>query len=71
MAFATDIQSFEAGLVRRMRSAFDDARTAAGKRRIYRTTLSELNALTQRELDDLGISRVSIPDIAREAAYGK
>ena len=35
------------------------------KWRNYRRTVSELNALSNRELDDLGISRGDIPFVAR------
>lgn len=35
--------------------------------RQYRSTMSELNSLTQRELSDMGISRSEIPFIARQA----
>jgi len=38
--------------------------------RRYRTTLYELNGLSARELDDLGIGRSEIPAIARKAARG-
>ena len=41
------------------------------QRRIYARTVAELNALTDRELSDLGIARISIREIAHEAAYGK
>ena len=43
----------------------------AAKRKMYRTTLSELSALTNRDLADLGVSRSMIKGIAFEAAYGK
>jgi uncharacterized protein YjiS (DUF1127 family) len=46
-------------------------RKAQAKRRIYRQTMRELNALSTRELTDLGISRSMISRIAMEAAYGK
>ena len=36
--------------------------------RRYRDTLRELNSLTSRELDDLGITRGDIGRVAREAA---
>jgi uncharacterized protein YjiS (DUF1127 family) len=49
----------------------DGVATAVQQRRTYARTVAELNALTDRELTDLGISRLSIPDIAHEAAYGK
>lgn len=41
---------------------------AIRQRRIYARTLYELNQLSDRELADLGISRLSISDLAREAA---
>ncbi len=69
MAFADDIRSFETTLVRRMRASFDMARAMADKRRTYRRTYDELSALSQRDLDDLGIHRTNIRDVARAAAY--
>jgi len=38
---------------------------------LYRQTLVELSRLSDRELTDIGVSRGSIEDIAREHAYGK
>ena len=38
--------------------------------RVYTRTCAELNALSTRELDDLGISRSMISRLALEAAYG-
>lgn len=35
--------------------------------RRYRTTVTELNRLSARELNDLGINRSEIPSIARRA----
>ena len=35
--------------------------------RRYRDAVRELSQLTDRELNDIGISRVDIPSIAREA----
>ena len=40
------------------------------KRKVYRTTVSELESLSSRDLADLGISRSMIKSIALEAAYG-
>jgi uncharacterized protein YjiS (DUF1127 family) len=37
------------------------------KWRTYRNTVSELNALSQRELDDMGIARGQIRELARKA----
>ena len=49
----------------------DAVLTAISQRRVYARTVAELNSLTDRELTDLGISRLGITEIAREAAYGK
>ena len=38
--------------------------------RLYRRTLAELGAMTERELADLGLSRYQLPAVAREAVYG-
>ena len=35
--------------------------------RAYRNTVAELSTLSQRELDDMGIARASIREIARKA----
>ncbi len=47
----------------------DQIRQALAKRRVYRATFSELAALTDRDLRDLGIPRSNIKRIAKEAAY--
>ncbi len=39
--------------------------------REYHRTLAELNAMSDRDLADIGITRLSIRDIAREAVYGQ
>ncbi len=44
--------------------------TADAQRRQYKQTVRELSALSQRELNDIGLSRWSIHDIASEMAYG-
>jgi uncharacterized protein YjiS (DUF1127 family) len=43
----------------------------AARRRIYRQTMTELCALSDRELADLGITAAMIKRIALEAANGK
>jgi uncharacterized protein YjiS (DUF1127 family) len=52
------------GLFARLRQAVADYRA-------YRAIHDELNALTDRELADLDLSRLSLRDIAREAVYGR
>lgn len=51
------------GFVERLVKAFADYRE-------YSRTYNELNSLSDRELQDLGISRVSIRDVAYGAVYG-
>jgi uncharacterized protein YjiS (DUF1127 family) len=46
-------------------------RQALAKHRAYWATCEELNALSDRELADLGLSRLAIRDVAREASYGR
>ena len=50
---------------------FARIREARARRVIYRQTVRELSALSGRELEDLGIHRSMIPQIAAEAAWGK
>jgi hypothetical protein len=41
------------------------------KRKVFSTTLRELQSLSDRDLADLGLSRSALRGIAFEAAYGK
>jgi uncharacterized protein YjiS (DUF1127 family) len=59
------------GLLDRLAQVKDATIAAIQTRRVYARTVAELNSLTDRELSDLGISRLGIAEIAREAAYGK
>jgi uncharacterized protein YjiS (DUF1127 family) len=49
---------------------FARLRRALSDYRLYRKTFGELDALSDRELADLGISRLSVREIARESVYG-
>ncbi len=51
------------GFVARLRKSWADWRE-------YRRTLDELEQLTDRDLQDLGLSRFSIKQIAYESVYG-
>lgn len=46
---------------------FDAIAEAAQQRAAYTQTVAELSALTDRELNDLGIARTDIQAIARKA----
>jgi uncharacterized protein YjiS (DUF1127 family) len=71
MAYLNTTQTARSGLLARLALLKDGVATAIQQRRVYARTLAELNALTDRELNDLGMSRLAIADIAHEAAYGK
>jgi uncharacterized protein YjiS (DUF1127 family) len=64
MAYANATQTAAPGLMARMIAAM-------AARKVYRTTVTELQSLDNRDLADLGISRSMIRAIAYEAAYGK
>ena len=46
----------------------DSMRKSAQRRKIYLSTCRELEACSDRELDDIGIARADIRRLAREAA---
>ena len=54
----------------RIAAFFLDLGARVERYRAYTKTLRELNALSNRELDDLGLSRSEITRIARQAAHG-
>ena len=60
---ATKTQGATGGFFAAIAKAFADYR-------LYTRTVAELNTLSPRELQDLGLSRFVIRDVAREAVYG-
>lgn len=71
MAYVTQSRASMARPADRAPGIFAQLGEALARRRIYRRTLNELRQLSDRELADLGISRMTIVDVAHEAAYGK
>jgi uncharacterized protein YjiS (DUF1127 family) len=71
MAYVNNSRTASLGLADRFATFVATVKLNAAKRRIYEKTVRELNALTDRELGDLGIARISIQDVARVAAYGE
>ena len=75
MAFFTDTQNREAGLVERATAALSDwlagVNETLARRRIARHTYTELAQLGDRELADLGLTRSDLRRVARDAAQGK
>ena len=49
--------------------AFENFKKAMRQRAMFRKSVSELNALSDRELHDLGLNRSMITDVARNAVY--
>ncbi|WP_322889633.1 MULTISPECIES: DUF1127 domain-containing protein [unclassified Yoonia] len=60
LPFADRVSGFRVSLSEKM-----------AKRKVYLTTLRELQSLSNRDLADLGLSRTELRSIALEAAYGK
>ena len=71
MVYVNTARVARKGLIDRILGLNQTVATWVRQRRVYAQTVAELNALTDRELADLGISRLAIADIAHEAAYGK
>ena len=69
MAFMTDTSLVRGSFAERLHVWIADYKEAAAKRAVYRKTVQELNALSGRELADLGLSRSMIRSVAYEAAY--
>lgn len=57
------------GLLQRLAETFEDLQARWTRYTVYRTTLSELEELTDRDLADLGLNRSLIKSVAYEAAY--
>jgi uncharacterized protein YjiS (DUF1127 family) len=71
MAYVNNTRAASFGLMDRLNALVASFKANRAQRAIYARTVYELNQLTDRELSDLGIARISITDVARVAAYGK
>lgn len=60
----------ESGIRAKLSSVIARIQDNRARAAVYRQTIRELNALTARDLADLGIHRSMISRIAHEAAYG-
>lgn len=67
----TENSAAKSGLRNRVMTAIERMQENRARRAVYRQTLRELNSLTTRDLDDLGINRSMITRIARDAAFGE
>lgn len=71
MAFITDTRTGGITISQRFAALRENFAAARAQRKIYTTTVNELEALSNRDLNDLGLSRSMIKGIAMDAAYGK
>lgn len=58
-------------LVDRISAFFAGLNESRRRYGIYRQTLRELDGLSDRDLNDLGLHRAEVERVALEAAYGK
>lgn len=70
MAYVNSSRAVSVSLSDRLAGVVSVLRSAMNRRRVYAQTLAELNAMSDRDLADLGLSRDLIATVAREAAYG-
>lgn len=68
MAMATHTAALKGMHVSGITTMIEAAKTRFARYRLYRQTVSELSALSNRELADLGLSRTMIRGLARQAA---
>ena len=71
MAYVNSSRSATISFTDRLGSLAKSVKLALHRRRLFNQTVRELNALSNRELADLGIHASMIKQIATEAAYGK
>ena len=71
MAYIAGTRTNSISLGTRLSEIFSGFAEAYAAWRVYRRTLAELQELSVRELDDLGLNRGNIQAAAYEAAYGK
>lgn len=71
MAYAQTERTLEGTrLTDRLSALVEMLRLSMVRRAVYRQTLAELSALSDRELNDLGLHRSCLRSVAEEAAYG-
>jgi uncharacterized protein YjiS (DUF1127 family) len=69
MAYVTSTRSVQMSFSDRLTALAAAVKDMIARRRVFNQTLFELGQLSDRDLSDLGLSRASISDVAREAAY--
>ena len=70
MAYVNSSRAQTISVFDRLGNIAKSVKLALNRRRLFNQTVRELNALTDRELADLGIHASMIKGIAKDAAYG-
>ena len=70
MAHVTDIRAPRSVLLDRVAAMLKSLAERHARHGIYRETVTELSALSDRELADIGLNRAQIRSVAKEHAYG-
>lgn len=63
LTYTTGAHADSSGFLGRLRKSYADYR-------LYRRTLNELHGLSNRELNDLGLSSFSLRQVAYDSVYG-
>ncbi len=71
MTYINTVNTIEIDLANRIANSFQGLFGDIAKNRLARRTMRELNALSTRELDDLGIARKNIKTVAFTAAFNR
>ena len=71
MAYLNTTRTGSLTLADRIGGLLKSVKLAAERRAVFTRTVRELDALSDRDLTDLGIHRSMIRELAREAAYGQ
>lgn len=71
MAYINSSRTLNVSFADRLGYITKSVKLALHRRRLFNRTVRELNALSTRELNDLGINGSMIREIAAQAAYGK
>lgn len=71
MAYLNATRLRRMGIMDRIAGSLANAKEAWRRHALYRQTLRELNALSERDLADLGLNPTMLNSVAMDAAYGK
>jgi uncharacterized protein YjiS (DUF1127 family) len=70
MAYVNTTTTLTPGFTARVTRGFEALATRIRQRRLYRETFNSLNALTNRELNDLGLNRGDLHRVSWDSSRG-